>query len=213
MIGDGLFAFRRRDSLKSRPAMMGTPSAAKNPGEMTRYCARGSSSPGRVIVTVGAKLQSGTGAGIAPGSNHPEGGLIHARKRINATYDFLVKIDHLLARLSVKDSGNVDGEDVARVHPGLCPLQCEQRSDHHTRAGQQYERCADLRDDEYSLAAFAAGDWNAAAREVQCTGGISRGKRGTKARITAATMASATPTHSRLESTVRSRARTEKRDA
>ena len=34
-----------RASLKSRPATIGTPSAAKNPGEMTRNCARGSSSP------------------------------------------------------------------------------------------------------------------------------------------------------------------------
>jgi hypothetical protein len=30
-----------------------------------------------------------------------------------------------------------------------------------------------LRDDEYTLAALAAGDRNAAARQVQCTGGVS----------------------------------------
>src|SRR6266849_7421145 len=39
------------------------------------------------------------------------------------------------------------------------------------------------------------------------------GKRGTNAKIIAATMASAAPTHSMLLSTVRSRARTEKREA
>jgi hypothetical protein len=39
------------------------------------------------------------------------------------------------------------------------------------------------------------------------------GKRGTNARITAATMASAAPTHSKLESTLKSSARTEKREA
>src|SRR5205814_2963969 len=33
-------------ALKSRPAMIGAPSAAKNPGEIVRNCARGSSSPG-----------------------------------------------------------------------------------------------------------------------------------------------------------------------
>jgi len=38
------------------------------------------------------------------------------------------------------------------------------------------------------------------------------GRRGTKARITAATKASAAPTHRRLKSTLRSRARTEKRE-
>ena len=74
---------------------------------------------GAVIVTIGAELQAGTGAGIAPGSDHPEGGLIHTRKRIDAADDFLVKIDHLLVRLSVRHGGNVDGEDVARVHTCL----------------------------------------------------------------------------------------------
>ncbi len=39
------------------------------------------------------------------------------------------------------------------------------------------------------------------------------GKRGTNAKITAATTASAAPTQSRLESTVKSSARTEKREA
>jgi hypothetical protein len=39
------------------------------------------------------------------------------------------------------------------------------------------------------------------------------GRRGTNAKITAATMASAAPTQSRLESTVKSSARTEKREA
>ena len=39
------------------------------------------------------------------------------------------------------------------------------------------------------------------------------GRRGTNARITAATMASAAPTQSKLESTLKSRARMEKREA
>ena len=39
------------------------------------------------------------------------------------------------------------------------------------------------------------------------------GRRGTNAKITAATTASAAPSQSRLESTVKSRARTEKREA
>ena len=38
-------ASRRSASLKSRPAMIGTPSAPKNPGETVRNRARGSSSP------------------------------------------------------------------------------------------------------------------------------------------------------------------------
>jgi hypothetical protein len=42
---------------------------------------------------------------------------------------------------------------------------------------------------------------------------FAEGKRGTTAKITAAMMASATPTQSMLESTVKSSARTEKREA
>src|SRR6202451_4735034 len=42
---------------------------------------------------------------------------------------------------------------------------------------------------------------------------LAEGRRGTNAKITAATTARATPIQSRLESTVRSRARTEKREA
>ncbi|MGH8525480.1 MAG: hypothetical protein ACREXY_15140, partial [Gammaproteobacteria bacterium] len=87
-----------------------------------------------VIVTIGAELQRGTGAGIAPGSNHPEGCLSDTWKGINATYDFLVKIDNLLACFSVKYGRNVDGKNMARVHTGLRPLQCEKSSHHHTRA-------------------------------------------------------------------------------
>src|SRR5579859_7338316 len=42
---------------------------------------------------------------------------------------------------------------------------------------------------------------------------LAEGRRGTNAKITAATTASATPTQSRLESTVKSSARAEKREA
>ena len=114
-------------------------------------------------VAIGGELQGGTGADIAPGSDHPECGPIDTWKRINAPYDFLVKIDNLLACLAVKYGGKVNGEDMARVHTGLRPLQREERSDNHTRAGQQHERCADLRYNEHTLTAFAAGRPDAGA--------------------------------------------------
>src|SRR4029077_4782881 len=119
--------------------------------------------------TIGAELQGWTGAGIAPGSDHPEGGPIDTWKRINATYDFLIKIDDLLGRLSLKYRGNVDGKDMARVHTSLRPLQCHERSDQHARAGQQHEGCADLRHDEDPLATLAARYTDAAARRMQGT--------------------------------------------
>jgi len=90
-------------------------------------------------MTIRRKLQGWTGADIAPGCDHPERSPIHTWKRINATHDFLVKIDNLLACLSVKHGWNVDRKDMARVHTGVRPLQCEKRSDDHTRPGQQHE--------------------------------------------------------------------------
>src|SRR2546421_242748 len=64
-----------------------------------------------VIVTIGAELQSGTGAGVAPGRDHPERSPVDTRKRINTTDDFLVKIDNLLICLPVKYGWNINGKD------------------------------------------------------------------------------------------------------
>src|SRR5262245_35472158 len=110
-----------------------------------------------VNMTISGELQGGTGADVAPGSDHTKRGFVDTRKRVNATYHFLVKIDNLLACLSVKYGGNVDGKDMARVHSGVGALLCEKRSDDHTRPGQQHERSADLRYDEDTLAPLAAG--------------------------------------------------------
>src|SRR5262245_35337336 len=154
--GNGLFAFSvelieiatRNDGNAQRPKEPGT--------DYTILSAR--IVFGRAVnVTIGGELQSGTGADVAPGSDHPERGFVDTRKRVNATYHFLVKIDNLLTCLSVKHGGNVDGKNMARVHSGLRTLQCEKRSDDHTRPGQQHERCADLRYDKHSLASLAAG--------------------------------------------------------
>ena len=90
-------------------------------------------------MTIGAELQAGTGAGIAPRSDHPKGGRIDTRKRINATDDFLVKIDNLPACLSVEYRGNVYRKDTARVHTGPRPLQRDECGEQHARASEQHE--------------------------------------------------------------------------
>jgi hypothetical protein len=108
-------------------------------------------------VTIGTELHGGTGAGIAPRGDHPESGRIDTWKRINPTDDFLVKIDNLPARLSVKYRGDIDGKDMARVHPALCSLQCDECSEQHAGASEQHERRGDLRHDEDTLATPAAG--------------------------------------------------------
>jgi len=54
---------------------------------------------------------------------------------------------------------------VTHVETRLCRLQCDQRSDHRTSAGQQHEGRSDLYHREDPLAApSAAGDPRAAAR-------------------------------------------------
>src|SRR5258707_977161 len=97
--------FWSSSALKSRPAMTGTPSAAKNPGEMTR----------RKIADQRSE------AGIAPGNDVAERGLTHARKRVDAPHRFLVEIDDLPRRLTVRHSGNVDRQDVLRIQSCLSP--------------------------------------------------------------------------------------------
>src|ERR1700745_4316094 len=87
-------------AVKSRPAMMGTPSAAKNPrGDHTPLSPR-IIYAGGMDVAIPGELQTNTGA-AAPGNGNAERRLAHARKRINAPHGFLVEIDYLLRRLSV----------------------------------------------------------------------------------------------------------------
>src|SRR5262245_20582850 len=90
-------------------------------------------------VTIGTELQSRTGTGIAPRGVQSEGSLFNTGKCINATYDFLVKINNLLACLAVKNCGNIDGKDTPRVHTSLCSLQRDERTEQHAGAGQQHE--------------------------------------------------------------------------
>src|SRR5260370_28432667 len=111
----------------------------------------------------GGELEAETA--IAPGNNHAESGLADAWQRINATNRFLIEIDHLLRCFSEGYSGNVDGEDVARVETRPRRLQRDQRSDHRTCAGQQHEGRSDLCYREDPLAAArAAGHPCGAAR-------------------------------------------------
>ena len=56
----------RSSALKSRPAMIGTPSDLKNPGDTVRKLARGSSSPSAFGVALGRELRVEERAGFAP---------------------------------------------------------------------------------------------------------------------------------------------------
>src|SRR5947208_17020697 len=165
-----------------------------------------------MIVTVDAELQRWPRAGVPPRSDHPKGRLVDSRQRLDATNDFLVKIDHLRRCSPVEDGGHVDGEDVARIHPGfgLCNassvvtsmLAPASRMNEAPTCVTTKTRCRLL------LPVIRA-----LPLEKCSASEVASGSRGTKAKITAATAARTTPTQSRLESTVRSRARTEKRDA
>src|SRR4029079_15394548 len=112
---------------------------------------------------VGAELQRWPRAGIAPGSDHPKGRLVHSRKSLDATNDFLVIAQQLLLCFSVEDGRRVDREYVTRIHPGLRLLPREQGRHHHARAGEQNERCTDLCYNKDALPTFAASYLPAAA--------------------------------------------------
>jgi hypothetical protein len=71
-------------------------------------------------MTVGGELEAD--AGIAPGNDIAERGLAHARKRVDAPHRFLVEIDDLSRRLTLRHSGNVDRQDELRIPSCLSPL-------------------------------------------------------------------------------------------
>src|SRR5215469_17455489 len=123
-----------------------------------------------MIMTVGTKLQRWPRTGVAPWSHHAKGRFVHSRERLDPTNDFLVIVEQLPLCFSVEDGGRVDGENVARVHAGPRPLQCEKGSDDDTCAGEQDKRRSDLCYNKQTLTALGAGCPKAAARKVQCTG-------------------------------------------
>ena len=92
MIATGSLPLRSR-SLKSRPAMIGTPSAAKNPGETMRNCPRGSSSAVAAHVPFGRELQAGSErAALAPRREHAESDPVHARQLAHAPHRFFIEV-------------------------------------------------------------------------------------------------------------------------
>ena len=93
-------------------------------------------------------------------------------------------------------------------------LEGEKSFDQHAGSCKEDEGGGDLRDGEKAeAAASAAGDANADVGKAEPLEVSAEGRRGTKARRTAAMRARPAPTQSMVESTVRSRARTEKREA
>ena len=166
-------ASRRSPSLKSRPAMMGTPSAAKKPGDTVRSCARGSSSPGMETrpsaekAKPGPKLPASRQGTTVPTATRSTPGSVG-----DPPHRFLVERDVLLGRPSVGDAaGDVQGEHATRVEPGGRRLQGEQRLHQHAGPRQQHEGRGDLRDGEDAQpAARAAGDAHAPVGQAEPLG-------------------------------------------
>ena len=169
-----------------------------------RHSARGSSFA--MDVTISGELQTRAEVvGVAPGGNHTESGLRDAGQRFDAAHRFFVEIEDLLGRFSVGHCGNVDGENVTRVDAGLgfcsaisvvtsmvAPARRTKDAAICVTANMRWRRLVLLVMRTLPLARFMPFD------------ALADGRRGTNARITAATMASAAPTQSKLESTVKS---------
>ena len=74
-------ASRRSASLKSRPAMIGTPSAAKKPGDTVRNLRARILLAVGLGVALGGELEAGTeGAGVAPRHDRADGHALDARQ-------------------------------------------------------------------------------------------------------------------------------------
>ena len=169
-----------------------------------------------VRVTVSGVLKTGAEIlSIAPGRHKTEGCARNTRKRIDLTDRFFIEIENLLGRFAVRHRRNVNGEDVLHVETGLGGLQGEKSSNQSTRAGEKHERGGDLSNGQRRccrrlvlpvIRTLPLATFKPLALSAE-------GRRRTRARITAATRAKLAPAQRRLESTVRSKARTEKREA
>ena len=133
-------ASRRSASLKSRPAMIGTPSAAKNPGEIVRNLRA------RIFFTVGLRVPldgelkaRAEASGVAPRHDRADGHAFDARQLADAAHGLLVEVDDLVRRAPVRHDRDMDGEDVVHVEAGPRRLQREQRGQEHAGAGEQHE--------------------------------------------------------------------------
>ena len=74
-------------------------------------------------------------ASVAPRSRHSVGGSGHAGQGVNAADRFLVKIHNLLWGFLVGHHGNIDCQNVPRVHARFRGLHRDERFEKHAGAG------------------------------------------------------------------------------
>ena len=213
-------ASRRSASLKSRPAMIGTPSAAKNPGETVRNRARGSSSPFGLRIALDRELRVGPNAPASRhGTTRADGDALDAGQLRDAAHRFLVE----RARSSCGVRPYVDDRHVAAparcASRSRCCADCSANSvvsSMPAPASSTNDAAICVTANSAQPAVRARRDPHAAVRQARVAASTRSGRRAGAARTPAApppTSARPTPTHSRLASTVRSSARTEKRAA
>src|SRR5579859_1247433 len=116
-------------------------------------------------MAISRELQAGAVlAGVAPGSRHSVCGSGYARQGINSADRFLVKIHNLLRSFLIGHYGDVDGEDLTRVHSRFGGLHGDKSFEKHAGAGEKHEGGGNLNNGESAQAAIgAAGDAKAAA--------------------------------------------------
>jgi len=133
----------RSSALKSRPARMGTPSDAKNPGGDDTPLRRGSL-PGGMDVSVAENCRpeaAGT-APSAPGNDIAVGGLAHARQGIDTEYRFPWRNRRPAGCPPIGHSRNVDRETCCVSNPVCVLCQCHNVVINILRAGQNTKDAA-----------------------------------------------------------------------
>ena len=104
--------------------MIGTPSAAKNPGDMVRNRARGIFFAGAVLMSIGGELEPGTeDARVAPRNRCADGNPVYSGQFRNTPDDFPIEPGDLIGSAAIGDDRYVDRQHVARVEAGLRGLQ------------------------------------------------------------------------------------------
>ena len=120
----------------------------------------------------------------------------------------------MLRRFTVGHRGDINGENALRLETSLGGLKSEKSGDQSSSAREKHERGGDLSDGEGALAAAgAAGHADAAARYVEAVGLVNGRQARDEGQNHGGEDGERRTDQSKLESTFKSIARTEKREA
>src|SRR6185437_2843335 len=112
----------------------------------------------------------------APGHAHAFRYALHTRNGTDALLDVAIELGDLLLRFAIGHYGQIHSQHSGGIEWRTGLLQHEQSLHQHAGAGEQQERCRDLRDGEYAQAPAAATRHAASATGQAALRGMRRGQ-------------------------------------